>query len=70
MPSGEFFDEVLHIYRGIERESYRIDGAETANFLTLALVAKVYSMLKTHGLPRKQRAPTLTSRAKDFIDAH
>ena len=70
MPSGEFFDEVLHIFKGIERESYRPDGAETANFLTLALVAKVYSLLKTHGLPRKQKVPTLTLRAKEFIDAH
>ncbi|MBR0261145.1 MAG: helix-turn-helix domain-containing protein [Selenomonadaceae bacterium] len=70
LPSGEYFDEMLNIFRAIERESYRPSGAETANLLTLALVAKICSMLKTHGIPRKQKEPSLTSLAKDFIDAH
>ena len=70
MPSGEYFDELLSIFRAIERESYRLLGAETANYLALALVSKVYSMLKTHGIPRKQKEPSLTSLAKAFIDTH
>ena len=70
MPSGEYFDELLSIFRAIERESYRPSGAETANLLTLALVTKVYTMLKTHGLPRREKIPSLSSRAKDFIDEH
>ena len=70
LPSGEYFDELLSIFRAIERESYRQSGAETANLLTLALVAKICAMLKTHGLPRREKIPSLSSVAKDFIDAH
>jgi len=70
MPSGEYFDELLNIFRAIERESYRPSGAETANLLAFALVTKVYTMLKTHGLPRREKIPSLSSRAKDFIDEH
>ena len=70
LPSGEYFDELLSIFKAIERESYRPNGAETANLLSLALVAKVFSMLKNHGLPRREKIPSLSSRAKDFIDAH
>lgn len=70
LPSGEYFDELLSIFRAIERESYRPSGAETANLLALALVAKICSLLKTHGLPRREKIPSLTSRAKDFIDEH
>ncbi|MBQ3451499.1 MAG: helix-turn-helix transcriptional regulator, partial [Selenomonadaceae bacterium] len=70
LPSGEYFDELLSIFRAIERESYRANGAETANLLALALVAKICTMLKTHGLPRKEKVPSLSSRAKDFIDDH
>ena len=70
MPSGEYFDELLSIFRAIERESYRPNGAEVANYLALALVTKIYTMLETHGLPRREKEPTLSSMAKDFIDAH
>ena len=70
MPSGEYFDELLSIFRAIERESYRTGGAETANYLTMALVSKVCTMFKTHGQPRREKVPSLSSRAKDFIDAH
>ena len=70
LPSGEYFDELLSIFRAIERESYRPSGAETANLLALALVAKICSLLKTHGQPRREKIPSLTSRAKDFIDEH
>jgi len=70
MPSGEYFDELLSIFRAIERESYRTNCAETANLLALALVAKICTMFETHGQPRRQKIPTLSSRAKDFIDAH
>lgn len=70
LPSGEYFDELLSIFRAIERESYRPSGAETANLLALALVAKVRNLLKTHGLPRREKIPSLSSVAKDFIDAH
>lgn len=70
MPSGEYFDELLSIFRGIERESYRTNCAETANLLALALVAKICTMFETHGQPRREKSPTLSSRAKDFIDAH
>ena len=67
---GEYFDELLAIFQAIERESYRPDGAEIANYLSLALVAKVCAMIKTRGQPYIEKEPTLTSRAKDFIDAH
>ena len=70
MPSGEYFDELLSIFRAIERESYRLNCAETANLLALALVAKICTMFETHGQPRREKSPTLSSRAKDFIDAH
>ena len=70
LPSGEYFDEMLNIFRAIERESYRPNGAETANYLALALVTKICTMLETHGLPRREKEPTLSSMAKDFIDAH
>ena len=70
MPSGEYFDELLSIFRAIERESYRPNGAETANYLALALVSKICTMFETHGLPRRAKKPTLSSLAKDFIDAH
>ena len=70
LPSGEYFDELLSIFRAIERESYRPSGAETANLLALALVAKICSLLKTHGQPRREKISSLTSRAKDFIDEH
>ena len=70
LPSGEYFDELLSIFRGIERESYRPSGAETANYLALALVAKIYTLLKTHGQPRREKIPSISSRAKDFIDEH
>ena len=70
LPSGEYFDEILSIFKAIERESYRPNGAETANFLTMALVTKVFSMLKTQGLPRREKNPSLSSRARDFIDEH
>ena len=70
MPSGEYFDELLSIFRAIERESYRPNGAETANYLALALVTKIYTMFETHGLPRREKVPTLSSMAKDFIDVH
>lgn len=70
LPSGEYFDEVLSIFRAIERESYRAGAAETANYLALALVSKVFSMVKSQGLPRREKIPSLSSLAKDFIDAH
>lgn len=70
MPSGEYFDELLSIFRGIERESYRKGFAETANCLSLALVSKIYSMFETYGQPRREKIPTLSSLAKDFIDNH
>ena len=70
LPSGEYFDELLNIFRAIERESYRPNCAETANLLALALVAKICTMFETHGQPRKEKVPTLSSRAKDFIDDH
>ena len=70
LPSGEFFDELLSIFKAIERESYRPSGAETANLLSLALVAKICSLLKSHGLPRNEKEPSLSSLVKDFIDAH
>ena len=70
MPSGEYFDELLSIFRAIERESYRTNCAETANLLALALVAKICTMFETHGQPRREKSPTLSSRAKDFIDKH
>ena len=69
-PSGEYFDEILNIFQAIERESYRPSGAETANLLALALVSKICTLLKSHGLPRKEKIPTLSSLAKDFIDEH
>lgn len=70
LPSGEYFDELLSIFRAIERESYRPSGAETANLLALALVAKICSLLKTHGQPRREKIPSVSRRAKDFIDEH
>ena len=70
MPSGEYFDELLSIFRAIERESYRPNCAETANYLALALVSKICTMFETHGIKRKEKISTLSSRAKDFIDAH
>ena len=70
LPSGEYFDELLNIFRAIERESYRAGGAETANFLALALVTKICSLIKTHGQPRREKIPTLSSLAKKFIDEH
>ena len=70
MPSGEYFDELLSIFRAIERESYRTNCAETANLLALALVSKICTMFETHGQPRREKVPTLSSRAKDFIDTH
>ena len=70
MPTGEYFDELLSIFMGIERESYRKSGAETANFLALALVAKICTMFETHGIKRREKIPTLSSMAKDFIDEH
>ena len=70
LPSGEYFDELLSIFRAIERESYRPSGAETANLLALALVAKICSLLKTHGQYRKEKIPSVSHRAKDFIDEH
>ena len=70
MPSGEYFDEILSIFRAIERESYRKGGAEIANYLALALVAKVSAMIKTHASPRKIKEPSISSMAKNFIDAH
>ncbi|MBR0289119.1 MAG: helix-turn-helix transcriptional regulator [Selenomonadaceae bacterium] len=69
-PCGEYFDEILNIFQAIERESYRPSGAETANLLALALVSKICTLLKSHGLPRKEKIPTLSSLAKDFIDEH
>ena len=69
-PSGEYFDEILNIFQAIERESYRPSGAETANLLALALVSKICTLLKSHGQPRKEKIPTLSSLAKDFIDEH
>ena len=70
LPSGEYFDELLSIFRAIERESYRAGGAETANLLALALVAKISSLLKTHGQPRREKVPSVSRLAKDFIDEH
>ena len=70
LPSGEYFDEMLNICRAIERESYRPSGAEIANYLALALVTKVCAMLKTHGQPRREKEPSISRLAKDFIDAH
>ena len=70
LSSGEYFDEVLSIFSAIERESYRKNGAETANFLALALVTKISEMIKTHGQLRLEKKPSLSSMAKDFIDAH
>ena len=70
MPTGEYFDEILSIFSAIERESYRSNCAETANFLALALVTKIYTMFETHGQPQEEKFPTLSSLAKDFIDAH
>ncbi|MBQ3443012.1 MAG: AraC family transcriptional regulator [Selenomonadaceae bacterium] len=70
LPSGEYFDELLNIFRAIERESYRPSGAETANLLSLALVAKICTLIKTHGQPRREKEPTLSSLVKDFIDEH
>ena len=70
LPSGEYFDEMLNIFRAIERESYRPSGAETANLLALALVAKICSLLKTHGLPRREKILSVSQLAKDFIDEH
>lgn len=70
MPAGEYFDELLSIFRAIERESYRPNCAETANYLSLALVSKICTMFETHGQPRREKIPTLSSMAKDFIDAH
>lgn len=70
MPSGEYFDELLSIFRAIERESYRPGGAETANLLALALVAKICTMFKTHGQPRREQEPSMSRLAKNFIDEH
>ena len=70
MPSGEYFDEILSIFQSIERESYRKGGAEIANYLALALVAKVSAMIKTNASPRKIKEPSISSMAKNFIDAH
>ena len=70
LPSGEYFDDLLNVFQAIERESYRPNCAETANLLALALVSKVCTMFETHGLPRREKVPSLSSRAKDFIDAH
>ncbi len=70
LPSGEYFDELLNIFRAIERESYRPSGAEVANLLALALVAKICSLLKSHGLPRREKIPSVTRLAKNFIDEH
>lgn len=70
LPSREYFDEMLSIFQAIERESYRSNGAETANYLALALVAKVCAMLKIHGQPRREKVPSFSTLAKDFIDAH
>ena len=70
LPTGEFFDEILSIFRAIERECYRKNGAETATYLALALVAKVCEMLKTHGQPRREQKSSISHLAKDFIDEH
>ena len=70
LSSGEYFDEILNIFRAIERESYRPSGAETANLLTLALVTKICTLLKTYGQPRREKIPSISHLAKDFIDAH
>ena len=70
LPSGEYFDELLSIFRAIERESYRPSGAETANLLALALVAKICTLIKTHGQPRREKIPSVSRLAKDFIDEH
>ncbi|MBQ6296864.1 MAG: helix-turn-helix transcriptional regulator [Selenomonadaceae bacterium] len=70
LPSGEYFDELLSIFRGIERESYRPSGAETANYLALALVSKICTLLKTHGKYHKEKIPSISRLAKDFIDEH
>ena len=70
LPSGEFFDELLNVFRAIERESYRPSGAEVANLLALALVAKICKLLKSHGLPRREKIPSVTRLAKNFIDEH
>lgn len=70
LPSGEFFDELLNIFQSIERESYRKSGAEVANLLSLALVAKICTLIKTHGQPRREKIKSISHLAKTFIDEH
>lgn len=70
LPTGKYFDALLHCYKSVEQECLISGGAEIANHLTQALILKICSLIKEQGQPCRQPELTLATATRNFIDKH
>ena len=65
-PTKQHFSEILNLFAAIEQEAKA--HAEIANYLTMALAAKLTALLREEGVKQRQQTPTLAAKARAFID--
>lgn len=70
LPTGKYFDALLHCYKSVEQECLISGGAEIANHLTQALILKICSLIQEQGQPCRQPELTLATATRNFIDKH
>ncbi|TYZ20926.1 helix-turn-helix domain-containing protein [Selenomonas ruminis] len=67
---GDDYPIILDLFQSIERESRLPQGAETAAFLSYALLTKICQLIQTHSSPKEEPKTSPATLAREYIDRH